>query len=217
MNAETFLQEMDALKAERLAIIVGAGQSSVLSPASGDAKAMLQVALANEINACELAAAWTPSTPEVDVKLAFARQSGDEAGHFELVGRRLAAFGFDLEGYRPPGVNPLFEYLSSLSSTVERVAAGLYTLESIAYAVNQNFMDFCDQHGDAETVRIYHDYIQPDERRHYALGRQLLAKYATGPGSQARAREAVGKVLDIAIATRAQAAARLGTACLPGC
>jgi hypothetical protein len=124
MNADAFLQELDALKAGRLAAIVGAGQTSLLGPASGDAKAMLQVALANEINVCELAAAWTPSTPEVDVKVAFARQSGDEAGHFELVGDRLAALGFDLDGFRPPGANPLFDYLRGLSDPVARVAAG---------------------------------------------------------------------------------------------
>jgi uncharacterized ferritin-like protein (DUF455 family) len=217
MNAEAFLQELDALKAERLAAIVGAGQTSLLGPASGDTKAMLQVALANEINVCELAAAWTPSTSEVDVKIAFARQSGDEAAHFELVGDRLMALGFDTEGFRPPAANALFDYLRGLPTTVERVAAGLFTLESIAYAVNQNFIDFCSQRGDAETVRIYRKYIQPDEQRHYNLGRDLLAKYAIGAGSQARAREVVGKVLDIATAARSQTAARLGSACLPGC
>jgi len=217
MNVDAFLQELDALKAARLAAIVGAGQTSLLGPASGDAKAMLQVALANEISVCELAAAWTPSTPEVDVKIAFARQSGDEAGHFELVGGRLAALGFDLDGFRPPGAHPLFDYLRGLSTTVERVAAGLFTLESIAYAVNENFMAFFSETGDTETVRIYREYIQPDEQRHQRLGRELLAKYATDEASQERAREVVAKVLEIATAARAQAAARLGTACLPGC
>ena len=217
MHADSFLQELDALKAERLAAIVGAGQASLLGPAQGDAKALLQVALTNEINVCELAAAWTPSTPEMDVKIAFARQSGDEAGHFELVGDRLTSLGFDLEGFHPPGAHPLFDYLQGLSTTVERVAAGLYTLESIAYDVNENFMAYCDQLGDAETVRIYRNYIQPDEQRHHSLGRQLLAKYATGTAAQERAKEVVGKVLDIATAARAQAAARLGSACVPGC
>jgi hypothetical protein len=217
MNADAFLQELDALKAEHLAAITGAGQTSLLGPASGNARTMLQVALANEISVCELAAAWTPSTPEVDVKIAFARQSGDEAGHFELVGGRIVALGFELEGFRPPGSNPLFEYLRGLSTTVERVASGLFTLESIAYAVNENFIAFCSQRGDAETVRIYREYIQPDEQRHHRLGRELLAKYATEEATQARAREVVAKVLEIATAARAQAAARLGTACLPGC
>jgi hypothetical protein len=88
---------------------------------------MLQAALANEISVSELAAAWMPSTREVDVKIAFARQAGDEAGHFQLVAGRLGALGFDVAGFRPPGTNPLFEYLRGLSTTIERIAAGLFT------------------------------------------------------------------------------------------
>ncbi len=217
MGATAFLQELDVFKAERLSPIIGAGQTSLLGGASGDTKKMLQVALANEISVSELAAAWMPSTPEVDVKIAFARQAGDEAGHFQLVADRLVALGFELAGFRPPGANPLFDYLRGLSTTVERVAAGLFTLESIAYAVNENFMVFCDRRGDAETVRIYREYIQPDELRHHGLGRELLAKYATEPESQQRAKEVVRRVLEVATAARAQAAARIGTACLPGC
>ena len=217
MNAGEFLQELDAFKAERLGPLVGASQTSLLGPVSGDSKAMLQVALVNEISVCELAAAWMPSTPEVDVKIALARQAGDEAGHFQLVADRLVALGFDVEGFRPPGAHPLFDYLRGLSTTVERVAAGLFTLESIAYAVNENFMAYCSRRGDAETVRIYREYIQPDEQRHHQLGRQLLAKYATQAQSQERAKEIVGRVLEIATAARAQAAARLGSACIPGC
>ncbi|MGH8764401.1 MAG: ferritin-like domain-containing protein [Burkholderiales bacterium] len=217
MDAIAFVQELDAFKAGRLAPIVGAGQTSLLGGAPGDAKKMLQVALTNEISVSELAAAWMPNTPEVDVKIAFARQAGDEAGHFELVADRLVALDFDIAGFRPPGANPLFDYLRSLSTTIERVAAGLFTLESIAYAVNENFIAFCDRRGDAETVRIYREFIQPDEQRHQQLGRQLLGKYATDSSSQDRARSAVGRVLEIATAARAQAAQRIGTACFPGC
>jgi len=99
-----------------------------------------------------------------------------------------------------------------------KVAEGpQFTLESIAYAVNENFMTFCDRHGDAETVRIYREYIQPDERAHQQLGQRLLAKYATTPGLQGAARNAVARVLEIASAARSQAAQRMGTACFPGC
>ncbi len=98
MDAIAFVQELDAFKVERLAPIVGAGQTSLLGGAPGDAKKMLQVALANEISVSELAAAWMPNTPEVDVKIAFARQAGDEAGHFELVADRLVALDFDIAG-----------------------------------------------------------------------------------------------------------------------
>ncbi len=217
MDAIAFVQELETFKAERLTPIVGAGRTSLADGAPGDATKMLQVALANEISVSELAAAWMPSTTEIDVKLAFARQAGDEAGHFQLVAERLSALGFDVAGFRTPGESPLFQYLKGLSTTVERIAAGLFTLESIAYAVNENFMTFCDRRGDAETVRIYREYIQPDERAHQHLGQRLLAKYATTPELQRAARNAVARVLEIAAAARTQAAQRMGTACFPGC
>lgn len=211
----TFLGELDAFKAERLAPIVAAGGTSLTGEA-GDPKALLQIALANEINVAELAALWMPSTPELDVKLAFARQAGDEAGHFQLVADRLRALGFDPDAFRA-GENPLFAYLRGVTSTVERIAAGLYTLESLAYAVNENFMAFCAARGDDETVRIYREYIQPDERAHQELGQRLLVKYAGTPELQELAKATVGKVLELAAATRAKAAERIGAACFPGC
>jgi len=213
MDAMAFVHELEGEKNERLAAITAAGRTSV----SGDPARMLEVALANEISVSELAALWVPTTPEVDVKLAFARQAGDEAGHFQLVAERLAALGVDVAAYQPPADGPLFQYLKTLATTVERVAAGLFTLESIAYGVNENFMALCEQRGDHETVRIYREYIQPDERAHQQLGQRLLAKYATTPELQATARATALRVLEIAAVARARAAEKLGSACFPGC
>jgi uncharacterized ferritin-like protein (DUF455 family) len=211
-----FVDQIEALTSERLAPILAAGRTSLTGAPTGDAAQLLQVALANEINVSELAAAWMPTTRELDVKLAFARQAGDEAGHFQLVADRLTALGFDTAGFAPTD-NPMFQYLRGLTTTVERIAAGMVTLESIAYGVNENFIALCEQRGDAETVRIYREYIQPDERRHQQLGRALLAKYAATPEHQQLAHATVARLLEIAGATRASAAARLGTACFPGC
>jgi uncharacterized ferritin-like protein (DUF455 family) len=212
----TFVDELSAWKSERLAPILGAGRVSLADGAPGDATQLLQIALANEINVSELAAAWMPSTRELDVKLAFARQAGDEAGHFQLVADRLGALGFDVAGFAPAD-NPLFQYLRSLTTTVERVAAGLVTLESIAYGVNENFIALCEARGDAETSRIYRDYIQPDERAHQELGQKLLARYTATADAQRLARDTVGKLLEIATAARTKAASALGTRCFPGC
>lgn len=217
MEPQAFVNELETFKAERLAPIVGAGRTSLADSASGDLHQLLQIALVNEISVSELAAVWIPTTAEVDVKLAFARQAGDEAGHFQLVAERLTALGLDVQAFQVPAKNPLFLYLESLTSTVERIAGGLVTLESIAYGVNENFMALCEQRGDHETVRIYREYIQPDERAHQELGQKLLAKYATTPEQQAAARATVAKVLEIAASARAAAAARIGTACFPGC
>ncbi|MBA3392076.1 MAG: ferritin-like domain-containing protein [Deltaproteobacteria bacterium] len=210
------IADLEAFKNEQLAPIVAAGQLSI-SDAGGDTKQLLQIALANEINVAELAAAWMPSTPELEVKLAFARQTGDEAGHFLLVAERLTLLGLDVRNFAPPPGNPMFEFLRGLTTTVERVAAGLFTLESIAYGVNENFMALCAARGDHETVRIYREYIQPDEKAHQESGQRLLAKYATTPELAQLARDTIGKLLELAAHTRAAAATRLGTACFPGC
>jgi uncharacterized ferritin-like protein (DUF455 family) len=207
----TFLAELSAFKDERLPAVVGDGELG-----SGDPAKLLHVALANEINVSELAAAWVPSTAELDVKLAFAKQTGDEANHFTLVADRLAALGLPVASFQITS-NPMFEYLRTLPTTIERVAAGLFTLESIAYAVNEQFMALCASRGDDETVRIYREYIQPDERAHQLIGQRLLATYATTADAQRLARDTVGKLLEIAGAARATAAARLGTRCFPGC
>ncbi|MEZ4400879.1 MAG: ferritin-like domain-containing protein [Kofleriaceae bacterium] len=217
MDGRTFVETLEAAKATRLAALVEPGRVTLADAPTGDAATLLRVALANELGVSELAAAWMASTPEVDVKLAFARQAGDEASHFQLVATRLAALGVDVDAFTPPPDNPLFGYLKGLTTTVERIAAGLVTLESIAYGVNLHFMAYCAARGDHETVRIYEAYIQPDERAHQALGQTLLAKYATTPAQQQTARAAMETVLDLATAARAQAAARLGVACLPGC
>ncbi len=208
-----FIVELEAFAADRLAPIVAAGTGAT----TGELKQLLEVALANEISVAELAAAWVPTTAELDAKLAFARQAGDEAGHFQLVADRLRAHGFELDSYRIPPANPLFQYLGSLTTTLDRIAAGLFALEMIAYGVNENFITFCRANGDFETVRLYDTLIQPEEREHHELGKRLLAKYATSPEQQARAHAVVEQVLAIATATRAAAASRLGVACFPGC
>lgn len=178
---------------------------------------LLRVALVNEIAASELASAWMPSTPEIEVKIALARQAGDEAGHFQLVQERLRAHGVSLADFTTPPPNPLFEYLRGLEGTVERLAAGLVALESIAYRVNDRFLRWAEAHGDKETARVYRDIIQPEELRHHRTGCERLARFARTGNDEARARRVSMRVLEIAAETRATAARKLGTSCFPGC
>lgn len=212
-----FLAALDDDRANRIASIAAAGRMSLTAELTTDAQQLLQVALTNEVNVAELAALWVSTTPELDVKLAFARQAGDEANHFNLVATRLTALGFDTSAYAPPPPNALFEYMRGLATTIERLAAGLYALEAIAYAVNENFMTYCEVRGDHETVRIYREYIQPDERGHHELGKHLLAKYAVTPAQQDLAKATASRVFELAAMTRAKAAEKLGAACFPGC
>src|SRR5262247_967978 len=105
-----FVAALEVFKTELMGPIAQAGRTSLSGGAAADPKQLLEIALANEINVSELAAMWMPTTRELDVKLAFARQAGDEAGHFQLVADRLAALGFDVASFTPTD-NPLFQYL----------------------------------------------------------------------------------------------------------
>jgi uncharacterized ferritin-like protein (DUF455 family) len=180
---------------------------------------LLKVALKNEVEATEIAARWLVATTDVDVKLAFARQVGDEARHYRLIGDRLRALGFDPDTIDPlaKGYGPLFMYLDSLPTTVERVAAGQFTREAIAVVKNRQFIEFCERAGDVETATLYRDVIEPDERYHHDLGRRLLLRLATTADTQDAARRAARRTLELAEELQVKALATAGIHHAPGC
>jgi len=180
---------------------------------------LLRVALKNELEASELAAIWMSTTSELDVKLAFARQTGDEARHYRLIVDRLKTLGVDADKIDPRenGYSPLFEYLRALQSTAARVAAGQFTREGIALVRNECFIDFCEAVGDVETAALYREVIQPDEKHHHELGRRLLALYATTENEQQVARQAAQRTLELAEEIQEMARLKTGISRAPGC
>ena len=124
MNAEEFVRSLGADNDARLARLA---PDDTLKPEVDGAlnvPNLLKVALKNEIEATEIAARWLVSTDDVAVKLALARQVGDEARHYRLIAERLGALGMDADTLDPlaGGYGPLFKYLDTLTTTVERVA-----------------------------------------------------------------------------------------------
>jgi hypothetical protein len=184
-----------------------------------DMPVLLRGALRAEMEAAEIAALWMPETPEVDARLAFARQSGDEARHYMLIADRLRELGADPTNPDPlaGGHGRLFEYLRSLSTTVTRVAAAQFTREAIGWKSNELFIAFCEAAGDTATAEMYRTSIQPDERHHHEWGRRLLAQLAPDGESQEAARGAVLRTLELAEELRSLAAGRLLVEALPGC
>ena len=180
---------------------------------------LLKVALKNEIEATEIAARWLVAESDVDVKLAFARQVGDEAKHYRLIAERLRDLGFDPGGVDPlaKGFGPLFNYLDSLTTTVERVAAGQFTREAIAVVKNRQFIEFCERAGDRATATLYRDVIEPDERFHHELGRSLLLRCATTPDAQDLAQRAAARTLEMAEELQTAALKTAGIHHAPGC
>jgi bacterioferritin (cytochrome b1) len=214
-TAEEFLSELDA---SNLAVLERIGAAAGCEP-GGDVTVagLLKIALKNEIEATECAAAWIATTAEIDVKLALARQAGDEAKHFRLIQKRLAALGAPVDAFDPGPPSPMLSYLLSVESTVARVAAGQFTREALAVVRNDEFIRFCESKDDVTTAALYRDVIQPDERHHHELGRTLLARLAVGDAAQAAARTAAARTLEIAEELQEIARMKRGISRAPGC
>jgi hypothetical protein len=214
-TADGFLEILDGQNRAALGRI---GVASAREPGDGVTVARcLMMALKNEIEAAECAASWIPTTPEIDVKLALARQAGDEAKHYHLIRKRLADLGVDATGFDPGARSPILEYLMSLRTTVERVAAGQFTRESLAVVRNEEFIRFCVSRGDEATAALYRDVIQPDERHHHDLGRGLLVRLAIGDAAQNAALLASRRTLELAEELQEIAWMKTGTSRAPGC
>ena len=219
MTAQEFVAQLDGENRQRLSRL--APDDTLKPEVEGDLTVLnlLKVALRNEIEATEIAARWLVTTDDVDVKLAFARQVGDEAKHYRIIAERLRALGFDAKSFDPlaKGYGPLFQYLDTLTTTVERVAAGQFTREAIAVVKNRQFIEFCEHAADRDTAAMYRDVIEPDERYHHELGRTLLLRLATTPEAQAAATRAARRTLELADELQRKALATAGIHHAPGC
>jgi len=219
MTAQEFVRQLDGETQRRLSLLAPA---DTLKPeVEGDLNVvnLLKVALRNEIEATEIAARWLVTTDDIDVKLALARQVGDEAKHYRMIADRLRALGFDPKSFDPlaKGYGPLFQYLDTLRTTIERVAAGQFTREAIAVVKNRQFIEFCEHARDRETAAMYRDVIEPDERYHHELGRTLLLRLATSVEAQEAAARAARKTLELADELQKKALATAGIHHAPGC
>jgi rubrerythrin len=219
MTAEEFVRDLDA---RNQAVLKRLDPDSTLKPeVQGELTVLnlLKVALRNEIEATEIASRWLVATDDIEVKMAFARQAGDEAKHYRMIADRLRELGFDAKTFNPvaKGYGPLFQFLDRLPSTVERVAAGQFTREAIAVVKNRQFIEFCERAGDKITATLYRDVIEPDEYFHHQLGRSLLLRFATTEEAQELARRASARTLALAEELQLAALKTAGIHHAPGC
>jgi uncharacterized ferritin-like protein (DUF455 family) len=219
MDAEAFVQQLGLANQEILDRLAPA--EALVAESGGDLRLehLLKIALKNELEATELAARWLVSTDDVDMKLALARQAGDEAKHYRLIVEHLHELGVDLHGFDPlaQGYGPLFNYLDTLTDPVERMAAGPFTREAIAVVKNQQFIEWCTARGHQATADLYRDIIQPDEAYHHRLGRDLLLRLATTSDAQDRATQAATRTLELAEELQHLALTKMGVHHAPGC
>ena len=201
MTSEEFVRDLDA---RNQTVLKRLDPDSTLRPeVKGELTVLnlLKVALKNEIEATEIASRWLVATDDVEVKMAFARQAGDEAKHYRMIADRLRELGFDAKSFNP----------------VERVAAGQFTREAIAVVKNRQFIEFCERAGDKVTATLYRDVIEPDEYFHHQLGRSLLLRFAVTDEAQELARRASARTLALAEELQQAALKTAGIHHAPGC
>lgn len=218
-TSSQFIDELDAEIRSALDRVGAASASGEAGPEVSIQK-LLAAALKNELEAAEEAALWIVDESDLQVKLALMRQCGDEAKHYRLIAERLSELGADpaaLGAAAAQGRSAMFEYLRSLETTVERIAAGPFAREALARVRNDVFIRYCEERGDEATARLYREIIQPDEGHHHELGRRLLARLARSEDDKARARAAARKVLAIAEELQETARLKSGLCRLPGC
>jgi hypothetical protein len=215
----TFVEQLENYVHEKLASLDLLKEPQLGNVDRSEIVRRLKMALKNELEASEIAATWIPSTPEVEVKLALARQVGDEAKHYRFIEDHLRRMGIDLAGFDPAaeGYGPMFQLLAGFTTTVERIGAAQFTRESLALKKNEQFIEFCEAAGDHETAGLYRQQIQPDEEWHVQLGRSVLERYATTPELQTRARKAVEAVLDLAVRIQNKQLKEMKVSHAPGC
>lgn len=218
-DAKTFVDELDQYVSARLASLDLLKDAESGAVDKSEVVRRLKVALKNEMEAAELAAVWIPSTPEIDVKLALARQAGDEARHYHLIEKHLQGMGVDLSGFDPGagGYGPMYNLLREFGSTVERLAGAHFTREALALKKNEQFIEFCERAGAAETAELYRQHIQPDEGWHVDIGHRFLARYASSQEDQDKARRAAEAVLDLAVKVQRKQFQELKLSHAPGC
>jgi hypothetical protein len=158
----------------------------------------LRLAMKDGIEAAEVAALWFVDCEDLGMKIGFADLCGSAARHHRLIAERIAALGGDAFDPRSGGYSRFFGFLRSLQTPEERAAAGLVTLRTFNIGRLSVFGDLCDERGDAGTALLFRDQIASDERRVFENGWRTLIANATTEESQARARRAAFRIVELA-------------------
>jgi hypothetical protein len=196
--AETFVTEMDAKNRTSIDRLVGA-LTTAITKEGFEIADVLRLTLKAAVEGAEVAALWVTDCDDLGAKVVLAEQCGDGAKHYRQIAARLGAIGVDLSSYDPRdgGYSKLFAFLRSLQTPEERSSAGHLTLKAASIARFKALATYCEDKGDGETGRLFRDQLIPDEARYYEEGRRALALSATNEESQARARRAAYRALEL--------------------
>jgi len=145
-----------------------------------------------EVRLMEIAAGWTPTTPEMEVKVMFGRHIWDFAQHADALGRRM----FELRqpaqrSFDPaPPYRTLLQEVAAVTDTAGRLAALYDVLLDGVQQQYRRYVEDVDAMLDAPSLVVI-ERILADARRQRdeadALRRELGLPFSPSAGLRARA------------------------------
>jgi hypothetical protein len=195
--AENFVAELDGKNQGSIQRIIDA-LSAALAKDGVEVADALRYAVKASIESAEVAALWITDCDDLEMKLSLAEQCGDSARQCRKLSERLVALG--VIGYDPRagGYSKSFAFLRSLQTTEERSSAGYVTGRALSMARLGALAGFCERKGDGDSARLLGVDIMGQERRYYEQGKQMLVAAVPTEESQARARRAAYRTLELA-------------------
>ncbi len=198
-NADVFVADLEAKNQESFRGLLASSYLPALAVDGVAVPDMLRLESKLVIEAIESAAIWIVDTESLEMKILLAVQCGAHARHYLGLQDRLSILGLAPGSYDPRhgGYSKLFAFLRSLQTSEERAAAGLLTLGGASVARLGALAAFCEEKGDADTRDFLRGELIPDEQHRVDEGRDKLVLLATAEDSQARARRAIYKTVEL--------------------
>src|ERR1035437_5099159 len=199
VTAEVFVAETEFKNQESFRGLVASGYLPALAGDATSVADMLRLEAKFAIESIEVLALWIADTESLEMKMVFGTQCGVHARQFQRLQERLSDLGFAPGSYDPRqgGYSKLFAFLRSLQTSEERAATGLLTLGGAAVARLGALLAACGERGGEGTGQVLAVEMIPDQQRRADEGRDRLVLLATADDSQARARRAIYKTIEL--------------------
>lgn len=197
-GAETFVHEMEEKNQNSFQRLLASLQQILEKEAFSPAD-LVRLEMRNVIESTEVAALWLTDSDSLEGKLTLASHCGDEARHFHLLRDRLAELGVDPLTFdaRYGGYSKMFAFFRSLQTTEERAAAGFLTLGAY-HALRLDLLAAqSNAKGDGTTAALFQGVLKDDALAVRDAGRKKLLETAVAEESQARARRAAFRTIEL--------------------
>jgi hypothetical protein len=197
-GAEMFVHEMESKNLASFERLL-AGYTLTLGKEDFGPADLVRLEMRGTVEIIEVSALWITEGDSLDVKVGLAAVCGDGARNYGLLRERLAALGVDPLGFdaRFGGYSKLFAFFRSLQTTEERSSAGPVTLGGFNVRRLELAAQHCEHKGDVETATFLREILARDEGNRRDAGRRALIETATNEESQARARRAAFRTIEL--------------------